>query len=72
MTQGFTETTGSLAREAKADTGTVRSYADQKLIECIRLPNGVRLFKPSAVEQVRVLLAQRLARRGRHGMSTAG
>jgi hypothetical protein len=42
------------------------------LIECIRLPNGVRLFKPSAVEQVRVLLAQRLARRGRHGMSTAG
>lgn len=71
MAEGFTETTGSIARAAAADTGTVRNYADQRLIECIRLANGVRLFRPSAVLRVRELLAQRMARRGRCGTQSA-
>jgi hypothetical protein len=70
----FTETTNTVARavDPPCDPGTVRDYADQGLIECLRLANGVRLFKPSASERVRQIRAERLARRGgRHTARTA-
>jgi DNA-binding transcriptional MerR regulator len=56
---GFTETTGTIARKADCDAGTVRRYEGEGLIECIRLPGGQRLFHASAVERVRELLAER-------------
>jgi DNA-binding transcriptional MerR regulator len=62
----FTLTTGAVAREVDppCDTGTVREYANAGLIECFRLSNGVRLFKPSAAAEVMRIRAERLARRG--------
>jgi hypothetical protein len=62
----FTETTNTVARavDPPCDPGTVRDYADLGLLECLRLANGVRLFKPSAAAKVREIRAQRLARRG--------
>lgn len=62
----FTETTNTVARavDPPCDPGTVRDYADWGLIECRRLANGVRLFKPSAVSEVREIRAERLGRRG--------
>jgi DNA-binding transcriptional MerR regulator len=56
---GFTETTGTIARKADCDAGTVRRYEGEGLIECIRLPGGQRLFHASTVERVRELLAER-------------
>jgi DNA-binding transcriptional MerR regulator len=64
MTDEYTETTGSLARKAGVLPETVRAYGDMALIDCRRLPNGVRMFRPTAVDQVRKILADRLARRG--------
>jgi DNA-binding transcriptional MerR regulator len=61
----FSETTGSLARKAEVEPDTIRHYANEGLIECIRLANGQRLFRPSAVKEVRTILRERLARRGR-------
>jgi len=61
---GFTETTGSLARKAGVLPETIRLYADQHLIECERLSNGIRMFRPSAALQVQKILAERLGRRG--------
>jgi DNA-binding transcriptional MerR regulator len=63
---GFTETTGSLARKAGVLPETVRAYGDMGLIECKRVANGMRMFRPSAVTQVRRILAERLANRGGH------
>lgn len=65
-TEGFTETTNTVARMVNppCDAGTVRQYADLGLLECQRLANGVRLFKPSAAARVREIRAERLARRG--------
>ncbi len=50
--------------EPPCDPGTVRDYADLGLIECYRLANGVRLFKPSAAADVARIRAERLTRRG--------
>lgn len=71
VAETFTETSGSIARQAAADVGTVRLYADEGLIECMRLGNGQRLFKPSAVAQVREILRERIARRGRYARTAA-
>ena len=60
----YTETTGSLARIAGVLPETVRAYGDMGLIDCKRMANGMRMFRPSAAEQVKKILAQRLARRG--------
>lgn len=66
----FSATVNEIARRALCDPGTVRGYADHGLVECRRLANGVRLFRPSAWRQVADILAQRLARRGGdHGRS---
>ena len=62
----FTETSGSLAQKCNCLPETVRHYANEAKIESLRLPNGVRLFKPSAAVRVRELHAEGLARRGRH------
>jgi hypothetical protein len=43
---------------------TVRTYADAGLIESMRLPNGMRLFRRSAIEKVNRLRAQRIKSRG--------
>lgn len=68
----FSETTSTIAAAVPCNGATVRDYADWGLIECRRLANGTRLLKPSAVEKVRKLRAQRLARRGgRHRAEAA-
>lgn len=63
--QEFTDTTTQVSREAIVLPETVRLYADLDLIECKRLVNGVRLFRPGTAEQVRLIYAQRMANRGR-------
>jgi DNA-binding transcriptional MerR regulator len=68
---GFTETTGSLARKAGVLPETIRLYADRHLIECERLANGVRMFRPSAALQVQRILAERLGRRGGRQVSAS-
>ncbi len=60
----FSLTTAAIAHAVPCDPGIVRLYADMGWLECRRLSNGVRLLKPSAVEKVRKLRAERLARRG--------
>jgi hypothetical protein len=61
----FSHTSNSIAAKVPCDPGTVRDYADWGWLEHRRLANGVRLFKPSAVEQVRKLRAERVAHRRR-------
>lgn len=63
-TEGYSETTNAIAGAVPCDAGTVRDYCDWGLVEYMRLANGVRLLKPSAVRRVREIRAQRLARRG--------
>lgn len=70
-TEHFTETTGSLARKAEVGEHTVRVYADENLIEYVRIANGQRLFKPSAAARVRELFIERMARRGRPAATNA-
>lgn len=65
MDENFSETSNTIAAKVPCDPGTVRDYADAGWLECRRLASGTRLFKPSAVERVRKLRAERLARRGR-------
>ena len=60
----FSETTTTIAAAVPCNSATVRDYGDWGLIECRRLANGTRLFQRSAVERVRKLRAERLARRG--------
>jgi len=64
MGDDFTETTGSLARKAGVLPETIRLYGDTGLIDCRRSATGVRMFRPSAADQVKRILAERLARRG--------
>jgi DNA-binding transcriptional MerR regulator len=64
MDENFTETTNPIAARVPCDASTVRDYADAGWVECRRLANGTRLFKPSAAEQIRKLRAQRMAHRG--------
>ena len=71
MSDDYTETTGSLARKAGVLPETVRAYADKGLIECTRLENGVRMFRGSAAEQVRAIIAGRAPRRRVAGQNTA-
>jgi hypothetical protein len=62
----FTLSTNEVARavDPPCDPGLVRIYADLQLIECLRLGNGTRLFKPSAAAEVARIRTKRLARRG--------
>jgi hypothetical protein len=64
--ESFSLTTNTLATMVNppCDAGTVRDYADAGLIECMRLANGVRLFKASAAADVARIRAERLSRRG--------
>ena len=64
MDENYSETSNAIAAKVPCDAGTVRDYADAGWVECRRLANGIRLFKPSAVNAVRKLKAERLARRG--------
>jgi hypothetical protein len=64
MDENFSETSNTIAAKVPCDASTVRDYADAGWIECRRLANGIRLFKPSAVNSIRKLRAERLARRG--------
>jgi DNA-binding transcriptional MerR regulator len=58
------ETTTSLANKAGTTAETVRLYTQLGLIECQRLPNGVRLYRSEAVARVKAIFAERMARRG--------
>jgi len=61
----FSDTTGALAREAETTPATVRLYTALGLIESRTASNGTRLYRPGTAKQVREILAQRLANRGR-------
>jgi hypothetical protein len=61
----FTETSNAIAGAVPCDPSTVRDYCDWGLLEHRRLANGIRLLKPSAVERVREIRTERLARRGK-------
>lgn len=67
----FTETTGTLARKARRSPDTIRRLANEGLLEFRRLPGGTRLFRTDAVERVKALVAERMARCGRHERKTA-
>jgi hypothetical protein len=73
MPEQFTESTNAVARavDPPCDPGLVRVYADMGLIECLRLANGVRLFKPSTAAQVARIRTERLARRGGRRVAAA-
>ena len=60
----FEVTSGGLARGAGLDADTARSYGDLGLLDMIRLDNGVRLFRRSAIEKARKLREDRVHRRG--------
>jgi DNA-binding transcriptional MerR regulator len=66
LEEQFSETAANVARavDDSCDPATVRLYADLRLIPCLRLRNGTRLFKPSAAALVREIRAERLSRRG--------
>jgi hypothetical protein len=64
MDENYSETSNTIAAKVPCDASTVRGYADAGWLECRRLASGVRLFKASAVEQVRKLRAERIAHRG--------
>lgn len=68
----FSETTNAIAAAVPCDAGTVRDYCDWGLLEHLRLANGVRLLKPSAVARARAIRAERLARRGGDHRPKAG
>jgi hypothetical protein len=72
MDEDYSETSNAIAAKVPCDAGTVRDYADAGWIECRRLANGIRLFKPTAVAAIQKLRAERLARRGgRHRVVAA-
>jgi single-stranded DNA-binding protein len=61
----FTDTTGTLAHQAKCSQRTIIEYCDAGLLEFVTLSNGMRLLRRGQKARVRKLLAQRLANRGR-------
>jgi DNA-binding transcriptional MerR regulator len=63
-TQGFTETSGAIARAAGVSVPTIRTYTDLGLLPFVKASNGTRLFKPDAADEVGRILAKRLANRG--------
>jgi DNA-binding transcriptional MerR regulator len=68
----FPLTTNEVAAAVPCDPGTVRAYCDCGLLEHQRLANGMRLLKRSAIDRVREIRAERLARRGgNHGRHAA-
>lgn len=64
--EGYTETSGAVARRAGVSPPTVRLYADAGRLEYVTASNGTRLFRPDAAEEVKKILAERLANRGGH------
>ena len=67
----YTSTSTQLASEAGALPSTVVAYADAGLLDHIRLPNGVRLFRDGQAERVREIRARNIASRGRRGADRA-
>jgi DNA-binding transcriptional MerR regulator len=59
----FTDTTGSLARQADTTVPTVRLYADLGLLDYVLASNGTRLFRTGQADRVRQIYRERLARR---------
>jgi DNA-binding transcriptional MerR regulator len=64
MAEQFTETTTTLAAFAGCLPETVRLYGKLGLLDSMRLPSGVQLFKRSDAAKVRQIMAERLKRRG--------
>lgn len=60
----FTDTTGSLSREAGTTVPTIRLYAKLGLLEFVTAADGTRLFRRGQAERVKAIYASRLARRG--------
>jgi hypothetical protein len=61
----FTDTTGTLAHDAKCSQRTIIEYCDAGLLDFVTLPNGMRLLRRGQKKRVREILSQRLANRGR-------
>jgi hypothetical protein len=66
----YTLTVNAIAGAVPCDAGTVRRYCNWGLVPYRRISNGTRLLKPSAVDQVRRIRAERLARCGNHRRGT--
>ena len=60
----YTDTTGSLARDAGVAQPTVRQYANEQLLDFVMSATGTRLFKAGQAPLVRQLYTARIARRG--------
>jgi hypothetical protein len=50
------------AAAGRLGTETVRNYADEGLVDCVRLANGTRLFRADAAQRVLEIYAQRMSR----------
>jgi DNA-binding transcriptional MerR regulator len=62
--QGFTETSGAIARAAGVSVPTIRTYSELGLLNYIIASNGTRLYRRDAADAARKILAKRLANRG--------
>jgi hypothetical protein len=60
----YTDTTGSLARQAGVAPPTVRKYADEALLDFVTASNGTRLFREGQAGRVQEIYRERIARRG--------
>jgi DNA-binding transcriptional MerR regulator len=61
----FTDTSGTLARNAGVTVATISLYAGMGLLEFVRISNGTRLFRVGQAEKVRAIYTERMANRGR-------
>lgn len=67
----YTDTSGTLAREAGVQVPTISLYAKLGLLDFIVSSNGVRLYAQGQAKRVKEILAERMASRGRRGASAA-
>lgn len=68
----YTDTSGKLARDSGTTVPTVNLYAKLGLLDFIVASNGTKLFRGGQASQVRQILTERMAARGRRGASPAG
>jgi DNA-binding transcriptional MerR regulator len=57
----YTDTSGTLAREARVTIPTVNLYAARGFLDFIVASNGIKLFKPGQAQRVRQIMAERTA-----------
>lgn len=65
MEPEYLDTSGALARAAGTTVPTITAYAKAGWLDFIVSSNGVRLYRRGQADNVRKILAERMARRGR-------